>query len=352
MGSTAHINFDVEPELTIADLWLVSAHVSGRIIRWRIVIRKDLTVAQLLDTLVSRSQATETPLMSGAVVLAELIHSRLHRILRPEMKLDLLREDDVLVAYEVPILDPSGVSGDLMGCTVEAAMESSTAAGDGFHTVVCHPRFEREKLSFFCEEGESACLDLVGIPLMFRVRAGLTQQRMYDIVEAGLYGSRSFTNSSRLTSPLEKPVEKPFSLYFCERSRMLTSGGRKLDSSSSEAMPLSELRGDEEPVVALAVQWPEGCEHSPWLLQQAGSVQCRRPDSFLEAIVGVDFKDLTRQMQQLKTERKDLLEELRRLRKWQGTEQELKRSARGEDHFWASGRLGGGYTVPQEQDDF
>merc|ERR1712136_58183 len=76
MGGT-RIDFDTEPEPAIAGLWLMSAHASGRILRWHIYIRKDFTVNQLLDAIAERSKVTDSSLVRDSLVLAELMHSRL-----------------------------------------------------------------------------------------------------------------------------------------------------------------------------------------------------------------------------------------------------------------------------------
>ena len=97
---------------------------------------------------------------------------RLHRILPGTMTIEKLRGDDVIVAYELPVLGADGCEGDLRGCTVEAAVSSWEPAAEECHTVVCHPRFQRDELSYF-DDGEDRPHDLVGIPLMFRVRSGI-----------------------------------------------------------------------------------------------------------------------------------------------------------------------------------
>jgi len=319
MGGT-RIDFDTEPEPAIAGLWLMSAHASGRILRWHIYIRKDFTVNQLLDAIAERSKVTDSSLVRDSLVLAELMHSRLHRILPGTMTIEKLRGDDVIVAYELPVLGADGCEGDLRGCTVEAAVSSWEPAAEECHTVVCHPRFQRDELSYF-DDGEDRPHDLVGIPLMFRVRSGITVRRMYELVEAGLYGAAAAHPSV------------DFTLCYCARARMLTTGGAVLHRDSGEELPLAVCCGGhaDTTFVALACQWPERAATAPWLVHQAGNSLSRQPENFMEAVVGVDIMDLVKQIRQLREERVELRDRV-------GS----SFSCMGSDRSGAR-RLGGGY---------
>merc|ERR1712241_1543101 len=114
-------------------------------------------------------------------------------------------------------------------------------------------------------------------------------------------------------------LAKPFSLYLCEQSRTLSTGGVKLEPNSAELARFSCMDRNRKAVL-LAAEWLEGQEPSPWALQDAGSLGplSDLPECYMEAIVGVDVADLFRQSQKLRADRRELVAEIGDLRKCLG----------------------------------
>lgn len=302
-GAASAFDIDTEPDVAIADLRLASVHACGHIFRWHVIARRNLTVADLLRTIVARSQATRTPLKAEWVVLVELMHARLYRIFEPDQRLSKLRRDDFLIVYEVPVLDPpcGGLAISL----------------DQYQTVACHARFVKDPgTNFFKEDGASANKELVGVPLMFRVHPAVTQCRLYELVTAGMYGSAQVPSGSPLPDGREG-VSPPFTLYFCEQTRHLSSGGRRLDPDSTDPAGLADSFGDRGAAL-ISAEWASNAAPAPWVNQQVGGPLTDLPECFIEAIVGLDVADLVNQVRLLREDRRELKDEVDDLRRCLG----------------------------------
>lgn len=317
-GLPAAPDIEFEPESQIVELRVLSSHACGRVFRWHVIANKDFTVEDLLRTIVRRSQATIAPLDEGAVTLVELLHGRLYRTFEPESRLDRLRKDDVLVVYEVPMF-----------------------SGDGFRdaqtlTVACHARFVRNPADrFFGEDGDEALREITGMPILFRVREGISEACLYDLVRAGFYRNpmegastaRSFGGQERPPGrppssfdsiPVAGQAVVPFELYHCEVSRCLSTGGSRLDPSFQG--PAELYVAQERNAVLLAAEWLPNQELAPWVLQQMNlcGPLSQDPESYMEIILGVDLMELCRHMQLLRTSRHELIQEVADLRSCAG----------------------------------
>jgi len=289
--SAALVNptLDHRRDYEIADLRLASVTQAGKILRWHVVARNDITVGELLNVIVTRSQATHSPLQFNQVVLVELVNNRLHRTFSSKCRLDKIRRDDYLVVYEVPMLDGEALSGDV-------------------RTVACHARLVHNPAeSFFGEAGEMH-RDLVGLPLMFKVPADVSERRLYELVAVGMYGASYEAHSATFKDEL------PFGLYSCEHVRALTTGGSPLDPVSDDRARLSVPFADRAAALLVA-EWPASAPLAPWILHQTGGPHTDVPDSFVEAYIGVDAVDLLQQVRLLQESRLELQEEVVDLRK-------------------------------------
>lgn len=310
---SSSIDFDLEPDAAILDLRIASIHVSGRMLRWHVVIWKHLTVGELLRTMIVRSQVTDAKLKFGNVILVELMHGKLHRTFDESIKVDRFRREDFLVVYEVP-------------------EQVGDAKGEGrFLTVACHARFQRDAASsHFFEEGDEVYREISGFPLLLRVREGITERCFYELVLAGFYGV-GFGGEFPASAPKGETggPPTPFNLFVCEQSRTLSTGGTQVNPASYKPAKLLCTDGNRNrKAVLVAAEWLEGQEPSPWALQD---VNCAGPlsdlpECYMEAIVGVEIGDLCRQTQQLRADRRELLAEIDDLRKALG-----RTSARSDD---------------------
>lgn len=287
-------DYDAEPELGVHELRLASVHATGKIFRWHVVARKDLTVGELLRAVVTRSQATVAPLQLESVILAEVMNSRLHRTFEHDARLERLRRDDFLVVYEV---------------APPADCESSTPLGE-VQNIACHMRLLRDpEDSYFIDDGEVRS-DLLGIPLMFSVRSRMPQGHIWQRAAEHLYGAQWCQASSSGSKP-------PFELYHCKQARALTSGGARLDPESRE--PVVFAPSVVERTAALFVaEWPAGAELPPWVTMQVAGSLTDLPECYLQLIVGVDVCDLVKQVRSLREDRTALREEVAHLRKCLG----------------------------------
>lgn len=280
------VDFETEPDVHIADFRLSSIHSSGRILRWHVLARTDFAVEDLMRKVVERSQITATPITEHTV-MAEVLHWHLHRILDPSTKLSKFKGDEVLVVYEVPLLNYE--------------LGQLPAAGE-YLNIACHPRFARRQASFF-HESDLADRELTGLPLLIRTRPGITQKQLYALL-----------------GPRLDPALHNFSLFLCPSggSRELVRGGNRLDPLSEEPLDVRSRHGpwNREAVVCLAVEWPAASEPAPFVLQQAGGIWSEAPEHFGELFLGVDVQDFVRQIRMLRQEQSFLRDEIQAMQHW------------------------------------
>jgi len=309
------VDIDVEPELSIADLRVATVSRTGRILRWHVLVRKDFTVMEFVRKLVERSQPTDSPLQPGCVVLAEVLHSRLHRIIDPGTRIGRLNADESLVLYEVPLLGGSAQPTQLQGVDPPSEPDPSE-----YHTIVCHPRFAKTDSGFFADE-DATDRELVGIPLMIRVRTGVTHRRLYELLAERFYGARR----AQRAAVADESGNFAFALYQCSRPRQLTTGGgTRLAPQSADAF--DGPRGDDRAVPldnmqlerfsSLAAEWAEDAEPAPWVLQQAGGARSESAEHHVQMFLGVDVPDLLRQIGALRQEKRDLAREVESMQRW------------------------------------
>lgn len=295
------VDFGVEPDVVaqILALRLATVHASGHVMRWRVVCSRDVTVGELLRTLVVRSQAAEAKL-GDQVILVELMHNRLYRVFEQSARLDRLRRDDLLAVYEVPD-------------------RPAPSPGVKYLTVACHARLAREPSpsSFFEDESDQVQRSIAGIPLLFRVPENISEHCLYSVVRESFYsavaGGPSGGGASSSGAAIQGQEAEPFALFCCEHGRSLSEGGTRLDPTSEQPAGLARMVG-ERSAALLAVEWPAGQEPAPWVLRQVERPLTEVTEAFLEVIVGVDVVDLCRQTQQLRAERQELLHEVADLR--------------------------------------
>eukprot|EP00747_Dinoflagellata_sp_TGD_P166029 gnl/TRDRNA2_/TRDRNA2_188203_c0_seq1.p1 gnl/TRDRNA2_/TRDRNA2_188203_c0~~gnl/TRDRNA2_/TRDRNA2_188203_c0_seq1.p1 ORF type:complete len:535 (+),score=71.70 gnl/TRDRNA2_/TRDRNA2_188203_c0_seq1:150-1754(+) len=355
-----------ESEMNVVELRVTSVHVDGRIYHWRVLANTNFTIADLLRAIVVRSKATDSPLRADCVVLAELMCSRLHRIHAPNSKIAKLRADDTFVLYEVPMIGNDGALEPSIPVHARPGGRELRTIGSLGHgmgeylTVAFHPRRSvgaQESAHFFPVDGEVAACELISIPMLLHLRTGVSEQQLYDIVYARLYGTaeymlngeeqngqpaaqdlkRNFRKVAtrketlldsmetfcRMQTVEEKRMHCPFELVFCEHARLLTEGGMKLDQASHEEAYLGKPHGpvklsEKERFSLCAIEWEVDAPPAPWVEQQIVDRYSVAPDTFLECVIGVDVGDLVEQMRAMRKERKELLQELAELRHWSG----------------------------------
>lgn len=290
-AALGNADVDARHNYEIADLRLASVTAAGKILRWHVVTRNDITVGELLNVIVTRSQATHSPLRFKQVVLVELVNSRLHRTFDNNCKLGKMRRDDYLVVYEVPTLDGQANSGKAE-----------------FQMVACHARLLHDPaVSFFSEAGEMH-RDLIGLPLMFKVPVDVTERHLYELVAVGMYGA-SYEHE-RATSEGE-PL---FSLYSCEHARALTTGGSRIDPVSDDQARLSVHFADRAAALLVA-EWSAAVPLAPWVLHQVSGPHTDIPESLVEVYIGIDVLGLLQQVRLLQESRLELQDEIIDLRR-------------------------------------
>lgn len=314
-------DFDARPEEALVDLRIASVHATGRILRWHVVARKDMTVAELLQALVMRSQVTETPFRVGCLILVELIHSRLFRIFDPIDKLGKLGANDTILVYEVLQID-ADTSAESSSTTITTDMSK-------FQIVACHSRVERDAITEFFEDNlDESYRELVGIPLIFRVSKNVTHCRLYEIVSGLLqHAQASHSNSTYrgdrgVISNEDKHVgivqasskdssshcSAPFTLYTCEQIRMLNTGGKPLNPCSVQEVGMNPPK--ERSAIMLVAEWANDVEPPSWVFQRVCTQTTEPSGCFLEVILGFDVTDFLERMHMLRESEHDLRNEV------------------------------------------